>query len=230
MTNPHNWPQAVIFDLDGTLMDSAPDIAIGLNRTFAENDFATFTLEEVRLMIGGGALKLIERALEAQSVELEETQVQNLLARFVEIYAASAAVETTLYPNVSEVLTLVKNQGRIVGLCTNKPEEITHIVLDAFQIADKFDGIIGGRAEFKRKPDPGSLRHLLNELGVQPSEALLIGDSGADVGAARALEIPVYIMSYGYSKIPAGELGADGVLDDLMDVAALLQSREAAQT
>lgn len=218
-----NWPQAVIFDLDGTLVDSAPDIAVALNKTFAESNFATFSLQEVRMMIGGGALKLIERALKSLSIPLDDTLTSGLLNRFIEIYAAAAVVETTPYPNVRETITALKQEGRKIGLCTNKPHEITHIVLDAFKLTDLFDGVIGLQPQFKRKPDPGSLRHLMSEMNITADQALLIGDSGADVGLARAVDMPVYIMSYGYSKVPPGELGADGVLDDLMDVVTMLQ-------
>lgn len=228
LANAVEWPQAIIFDLDGTLLDSAPDIAQGLNKTFQQVGYAPFSLEDVRLMIGGGARKLIERALIARSLPSDKKQVDDLLALFLVHYEACCAEQTMVYPHAKEVITAIKRGGRKVGLCTNKPEAITHIALKAFDLFDLFDGIVGGREDFPRKPDPASLVYLLKEIGVQADASLMIGDSGADVGAARALDMGVYVMSYGYSKTPAKDLGADGVLHDLRDIETLLTGKGAA--
>lgn len=206
-----NWPRAVIMDLDGTLIDSAPDIAHALNLSLSEQGIEPFALNDVRLMIGGGVPKLVERAFRARDL-VGDPRLGATIAAMLDHYSAAPAERTQIYDGVIAVLEALKAAGIKIGLCTNKPQSITEKVLKALALEGYFDAVVGGTEDTPRKPDPTSLQHCVDGLGVAVEDCLLVGDSGADKGAAEALSMMVFLVSYGYSKVPVESLEPDGVL------------------
>jgi phosphoglycolate phosphatase len=216
------FPRAVVFDLDGTLVDSAPDIARALNAGFAPLGVPPFPAASVHGMIGGGAAVAVRRAAAAAAITLDETEEALVVARFFKTYAAASAEGNGLYPGASETLARLKAAGIGLALCTNKAERITRIALGALGIAHHFDMVVAARDDRPKKPDPAMVLAALGPLGVEPSHAVMVGDSAADVGAARAAGCRCVVVSYGYAPVPAAELGADRVIDALVELPAAL--------
>ncbi|MGE0613660.1 MAG: phosphoglycolate phosphatase [Hyphomicrobiales bacterium] len=212
------WPHAVVFDLDGTLVHSAPDIASALNMLGIEEGWRDFPLDEVQRMVGGGIPKLVERTLGALGLPADPREVSILAGRFMELYAPRATVETKLYPGARELLDRLTAGGVRLGLCTNKPEAISRDILAALGVDGLFGAVVGGDSGYPKKPDPAPLRAALGMLGVIPGDAVMIGDSGADAHAARAAGVPLVLVTYGYTQTPARELPALAHLDSLAEV------------
>jgi len=216
------FPGAIIWDLDGTLVDSAPDLALALNTLLNEQGQLGHTVDKVRPMIGGGVAKLIERGFRATGAPLGQEGVEALVPRFMEIYTACATRSTQLVPHAREVLEHFYHAGVRQGLCTNKPLSVTQLIVNALDIKGYFTSIIGGDSTPRKKPHPLPLLACLEELGVRAEDAIMIGDSGADVGSARAAHVPVILVPDGYTGVPAATLGADYVVGRLLDIPASL--------
>jgi phosphoglycolate phosphatase len=177
-------------------------------------------------MIGGGVAKLIERGFRAAGAPLDEAGSDELAPRFIELYTACATAQTRLVANAREVLSYLHNAGAHQALCTNKPYDITLQILGGLDIAGFFAVVVGGDSTTHKKPHPLPLQTCLEEMGVEPDDAVMIGDSGADVGAARAAGVPVILVPDGYTGVPAVSLGADYVVGSLAEVPACLGPRK----
>jgi phosphoglycolate phosphatase len=212
------WPEAVVFDLDGTLIDSVGDITDALNGALAKEGLETFSEAELRLMVGGGARVLIERALKARGLSEDAGLAQRLHASFMDIYKSASVARTTVYPHGRELLSELRRDGAKLAICTNKPQGITEDVLAKLELRQFFQAVVGATDALPRKPNPDMLLAALAALGAEPSEAVMIGDSSNDVGTARAAGVPVVAVSFGYTRTPAHELGADIVVDSLSEV------------
>ncbi len=221
------WPGAVVFDLDGTLIDSAGDIADALNTALRQSGLEPFSDAEVRLMVGGGARVLVERVLNVRELSGDAALAQRLYANFMEVYQTASVARTTVYDNGRELLGELRRQGIKLAICTNKPAGITEDVLAKLDLRGSFEVVVGGTDSRPKKPHPAMLLAALSALGVDPDYAVMIGDSAADVGAARAANVPVVVVSHGYSPTPANELGADLVIGSLADVPAALRQLKA---
>jgi phosphoglycolate phosphatase len=209
------WPRAIIWDLDGTLIDSAPDLATALNTVLNEQGQNSLTIPQVRMMVGGGVAKLIERAFRGTRMELDVEGAEALAPGFMEIYTNCATDKTALLPAAGRVLNYFYNAGVQQGLCTNKPEAVTIKILHALDIHSFFSSVIGGDSTAQKKPHPLPLQTVMEQLSVAPHECIMVGDSGADVGAAHAAGIPIVLVPDGYIGVPAESLGADFVLKSL---------------
>ena len=217
-------PRVVVFDLDGTLIDSAGDIADVLNVVLAENGRQTLPDEIVRHMIGSGARVLVERALAALDLTGQQP-VEPLVDRFEEVYLALGVGRSQLYPGVREVLAALAAAGTVLAVCTNKPQMVTDVILEGLGLRTAFAAVVGVRDGLPRKPAPDMLLTALRETGVLSGAAIMVGDSPIDVATARAAGIPIVAVSYGYSNVALVDLGADVVvdsLDDLMDAFELI--------
>ena len=212
------YPAAIVWDLDGTLVESAPDLATALNALLNEQGQQGHTVTNVRPMIGGGVAKLIERGFRASGAALDEAARDALVPRFMEIYTACATQSTALVPHAREVLNHFYHAGIKQGLCTNKPYSVTQLILSALDISGFFESVIGGDSTSMKKPHPLPLMTCLEELKTLPEDAVMIGDSGADVGAARAAKVQIILVPDGYTGVPAVSLGADYVVGNLADI------------
>jgi len=229
MSQPDNmanstWPGAIIWDLDGTLIDSAPDLATALNTVLNDQGLNSLTIPQVRTMIGAGVAKLIERAFRGSRVKLDAAGVEALMPGFMEIYSNCATDTTTVSPATRRVLNYFYKAGVLQGLCTNKPEAVTRKILHALDMHCFFSSVIGGDSTAQRKPHPLPLQTVMEQLGVTPDECIMVGDSGADVGAARAAGVPVALVPDGYTGVPVESLGADFVLNGLSTLPAEINS------
>jgi len=222
------YPAAIIWDLDGTLIDSAPDLAQALNTLLHRHGHATLGENQVRTMIGNGVTKLVERGFAAVGEHLQNEQLQESVAQFLRFYTAAATDRTRMYPGVRDTLQFFANAGVQQGVCTNKPEAISKRILVDLSIADYFNIVVGGDTVAEKKPDPLPLQTCVTALKAKPGDSVLIGDSAVDVETAKALHMPVGIVTHGYSRSPVANLGADFLIDDLSSLPTLIGELRAA--
>ena len=185
----------LVFDLDGTLVDSAPDIAAAVNALFAELSLPEVDLPLIRRMIGDGAPMLLERALIHVGAA---HKAADLMARFSVHYGENAVKLTKVYPEVTETLTALREQGCRLGVCTNKPIGPTRALLSALGLDRLIEAVIGGDSLPQRKPQPEPLLTVIEALGGTPDRAVLIGDSAVDLACAEAAGVPAIIIPSGY--------------------------------
>jgi len=212
---PH-WPRAVVFDLDGTLIDSIGDIADALNATLATRGLPALPEDRIKHMVGAGVPELVRRGLSAHGVDADD--IEPFVRELVERYSAQPAARTRLYDGARELLAELSAAEVQLGICTNKPQAVTDLVLQQLGVASYFGVAIGITPDLPRKPHPAMLRAVLDRLGVPAFEAVMIGDSGSDVGTARGLGVPVIVLRSGYGQERPEELGADAVIDSVADV------------
>ena len=216
-------PTAIVWDLDGTLVDSAPDLASALNTVLDMRGFFTLSITEIRKMIGNGVPKLVERGFNAVGVRPDPTQLDELVAMFAKEYKACATDNTRPYPGVVEVLQEIHNMNIPMGVCTNKPEAFTSQILEDLGLAGYFSSVVGGDSTSARKPDPEPVLACLRGLVTEPASSLMIGDSVHDVHAAHAAGVYIGVVPWGYRSAPVEELGADFVLHDLAGLPGLIR-------
>jgi phosphoglycolate phosphatase len=190
--------QVLVFDLDGTLIDSIGDLNEAANRLLAELGRPGLTAAEMRPMVGDGAGKLIERVLAARPGPPADAEAA--LARFLALYEAAPATATRPYPEVAATLAELRADGYRLAVCTNKPERVTRLILDRLALAQYFELIVGGDTMPFRKPDPRLLIHVAAALDVALDRILLIGDSEVDAATAEAAGVPFVLMTYGYRR------------------------------
>ncbi len=212
------FPKAVVFDLDGTLVDSAADIARALNAGFAPLGAIPFTAEDVHTIVGGGAKMAIDKAADRAGLQLGDSQRTALMQRFFAEYRLVSAEGNGLYPGARTLLQALRARGVKTALCTNKAEDVAHIAVRALGIADLLDVKIGARDDRPRKPHPDMIHACLAPFGVSAHDAVMIGDSRADSEAARAAGVPVILTSFGYSNVPVADLMPDAIVDHLDEV------------
>lgn len=195
---PHAFPwPVVLFDLDGTLVDSASDIAAAVNRLLAELGHEQVDEATVRSWIGDGARQLITQALR-HAGDLQD--VDAVMPRFMRHYADCLLLDPRLYPGVEATLSALRANGVRMAVCTNKPAQFVPPLLEALDIATYFDAVLGAGDLPERKPHPLPLLHLAEGFGVDIGQCLMVGDSGADAGAANAAGAPLVLVGYGYRR------------------------------
>ena len=215
---------ALLFDLDGTLVDTAPDLAGTMNDIMAKLQLPAIPVGEVRHLVGHGARYLIEHALAFHGRTATSEEADNMFAAFLDIYAARIAKESRPYPAVESVLDLLAIKGASLGVVTNKPEGLSLLLLDALGLVPRFGAIVGYDTAPRPKPFADPILLACERLERPASRAIMIGDSATDVEAARAARIPVIVVRHGYSAKPADELGADTVIGGFSELAAAAEA------
>jgi phosphoglycolate phosphatase len=219
---------AVVFDLDGTLVDTAPDLHAHLDDMLAELGRPGVELDAVRPMIGDGARMLLSRALEASGGLPEGLELDVLFAEFLRRYTARPLRFGATYEGVEGTLEALTEAGIKRGVCTNKPQAPADRLLSELGLDRHFSVVIGGDSLPVRKPDPGHLGTVLERLGADPARAVLVGDSATDVMTAEASGVPCVLVSFGYTPIPARRLGGARVIDHMSELPATLATLDAA--
>lgn len=210
----------IAFDLDGTLVDTAHDLIGTLNWLLAEEGVAPLSLSEARPFIGRGARWMIERGFHAADAPLAAERVQPLFDRFIARYEAHIADESRPFPGCVEALETLKAQGAKLCVCTNKLTGLSTRLLDALDMTRLFDAVIGADATAAVKPDPLHLRTAIAALGGSAERAVMVGDAATDAGAARAANVPLILVSFGYTEIPARDLAPDILIDHFDELPA----------
>lgn len=217
------WPQAMLFDLDGTLIDSVADIAKSVNILLAKESLPPLTVDEVRAMIGNGMAKLVERAFKAHGIDLEGDRLVDMTARMMDIYKDHLTEETILLDGAEDMLRAYSAAGIRIAVVTNKPEAFSRRILDHFGLGDVVNCVVGGDTGPARKPAPDMLLHAVAEMDLHASRALMVGDSPADIGAAVAAGMVSVAVRGGYTTVPVEELGAEVVIDSLRQLPAAIE-------
>lgn len=216
---------ALIFDLDGTLIDSAPDLHGAAQRLLKPLERRDLSVEEVSLMIGDGVPKLVERCFEATGEVPPEAEFQAHVSTFIADYEPRSAELTKAFPGAIDALKRLKAAGFKMSICTNKPYGATMQILQKLDLAPHFDAVIGGDTlPGIKKPDPRHLQAALDAMGASIGNTAMIGDNSNDVKAAHALGIPAVLLSHGYTKIPVLEIGAEAVIDTFDELDATLET------
>jgi len=210
----------LVFDLDGTLVDSVPDLRAALNQMLGERGRRSLSSPQVKRMVGDGVPALVARALAVSGADPSEAVTA--LPRFLEIYEANAAQLTRPYPGVPETLATLRRRGYRAAICTNKPQRATIAVLQGVGLLPLFEGIAGGDRFAIRKPNPGHLLNLIAELGASVAATAMIGDNENDAAAARAAAVPFLLMRYGYARVDPDSLSADALLDHFSELPGAL--------
>lgn len=214
--------RAVVFDLDGTLIDSVPDIAAALNRCLVARGRAVLNEESVSRLVGGGARELVARAL---GPDTPAAEVNSALENFLAHYRAEPVALTSLYPGARELIEALCEANVPLAICTNKPQDLTMLILDRMNLTGHFPVVWGGEAGKPLKPAAACLRNVCVALGVSPGETIMVGDSLTDVEAARAAGCPVIVVAHGYERRPLDSLGADVVFAGLAEAAEEISRR-----
>jgi phosphoglycolate phosphatase len=207
----------VIFDLDGTLIDSAADLHCAVNRMLSDFGCDPLPLGKVRSMVGDGAAMLISRALAARQCAAPDPA--EALQRFLNHYEAEPTTFTQLYPGVHATLESLRARGVPLAICTNKPAHLTNRILKKLGIEAHFGRVIGGDTLPFRKPDPRTLLELLNGLGAAAAASLMVGDSEVDAETAHAAGVPFALMTYGYHRGPIDRISRVAAFDRFPELA-----------
>lgn len=194
--------QVLLFDLDGTLIDSAPDLAVSVNQMLLKLSMSVFSEKRIRSWVGNGAQVLTQRALSGStqiSPDLDPELASQALSIFLEHYQNNVCTHTILYPEVKSTLTTLKSQGYRLVLVTNKPEVFIDPILKILGLNDLFEITLGGDSLSKRKPDPLPLLYVAQQLSVNVDDCLMVGDSKNDILAAKAANMESIGLTYGYN-------------------------------
>ncbi len=207
------YPMTVVCDLDGTLAHTSPDIAVALNAALAPFG-KQVSLAETERMVGGGLRLLLDKALRLTSLDLPPADVEAVFGRLGAHYRASPAAMSSLHGWVAETMRALHDEGARIAVCSNKPEDICQPILEALGAMSWLDAVVGHVEGRKKKPDPEPLLLAISAAGGDLSRAVMIGNSAADVSAARAAGIPVILVPHGYGSDDIRTLDADRIVSD----------------
>jgi len=220
MTQAHT----VVFDLDGTLVDTAPDLINALNYVLDREGLRPIPLAAARNMIGAGARKLIERGLEVEGRHTSPADINRLTDDFIEHYAAHIADHSRPFEGLEVALDAMAERGYRFAVCTNKLEWLSKRLLDALGLSPRFAAICGADTFGVSKPDPVILQQTIARAGGHISAAIMVGDAGPDIGVARRAGVPVVGVSFGYTDIPIAELKPDREINHMRELPAAVEA------
>ncbi len=208
----------IVFDLDGTLIDTAPDLIDTLNHILARQGLPQVPYDAARPLIGGGARGMIERALVIEGRACAPADVDRLYQAFVAHYAGHIADRSRAFPQLETTLDRLADQGHRLAVCTNKLEWLSKRLLDTLQLADRFTAICGQDTFGVQKPDPRIFRSTVMRAGGEPERAIMVGDSVTDIRTARAAQVPVVAVDFGYTDVPIATLRPDRVISSFAEL------------
>ncbi|MGB8400191.1 phosphoglycolate phosphatase [Bradyrhizobium sp.] len=217
-------PRIVVFDLDGTLVDTAPDLIGALNYVLDREGLPPVPLHSARTMIGAGARKLIERGLEAEGRLASIDDITRLTSDFIDYYAAHIADASRPFEGLESALDDLQAQGFRFAVCTNKLEWLSKRLLEQLGLSARFSAICGADTFGVSKPDPAILHQTVARAGGQIASAIMVGDAGTDVGVARRAGVPVIGVEFGYTDVPIAELKPDRLIGHMRDLPAAVAS------
>ena len=202
----------VVFDLDGTLVDTAPDLIETLNVVFTRDGLPPVEYAAARDMIGGGARRMIESGLKLKGRRLADSVVDRMFAEVIAHYAAHIADRSRPFPGLDAALGRLAERGCRFAVCNNKLEGLSRLLLEELGLTPRFAAICGQDTFGIQKPDPEILRRTIQAAGGAPRRAVMVGDSGTDIATARAAGVPIVAVDFGYSETPIGNLRPDRLI------------------
>jgi len=214
----------IVFDLDGTLVDTAPDLIASLNTILTREGMAPLPLASARNMIGGGARKLLERGLEAEGRTFPAAEMDRLLEDFIAHYADHIADHSRPFEGLESALDQLSGAGCMFAVCTNKREWLSNLLLDKLGLSARFAAVCGADTFGVAKPDPAILRQTVVRAGGQIASTIMVGDAGTDVGVARRAGVPVIGVTFGYTEVPIEQLNPDVVISHMRDLPGAVSS------
>ena len=217
-------PRIVVFDLDGTLVDTAPDLINALNFVLDREGVPPVPLASARNMIGAGARKLIERGLEVADRVVSVGDLDRMMRDFIDYYAEHIADESRPFEGLDAALDDLQVRGCRFAVCTNKLEWLSKLLLDRLKLSARFAAICGADTFGVAKPDPAILHQTIARAGGQSSASVMVGDSGTDIGAARRAGIAVIGVQFGYTDVPIAELKPDRLIGHMKDLPGAVES------
>jgi phosphoglycolate phosphatase len=219
----------IAFDLDGTLVDTAPDLVGALNALLGESSLPALPLARARIMVGRGARALIEQGFAAAGAPLKAEQTPPVVERFIELYRGRISLESRPFEGVEAALDVLAGAGAALCVCTNKRTDLSIGLLDALGLTRLFSAVIGADLAPASKPDPRHLITAVEAAGGRIERAILVGDSASDVGAARAAGAPSVVVAFGYTEIAPKDLGGDHLIGRFAELPPLAQRLLAAR-
>jgi phosphoglycolate phosphatase len=214
----------IIFDLDGTLVDTAPDLIDTLNVIFAREGLPPVPYEAARNAIGGGAKTMIARGIQAEGRILSAQKLEQMFADFITYYSDHVADRSQPFPGVIDALDTLAGRECRFAVCTNKLEQLSVLLLGKLKLADRFVAICGQDTFGMQKPDPEILRRTVAAAGGNLQRAIMIGDSNTDIRTARAAGVPVIAVDFGYSERPIAEFGPDRIINHFSQLPASIDA------
>ena len=212
----------VVFDLDGTLIDTAPDLIGTLNTVFVREGLPPVPYDQARALIGGGAKVMIARGLEAEGRRASPAQLDKLFADFIDHYSAHIADQSKPFPGLEDALDQLTEDGFPLAVCTNKLEGLSVKLLTALGLAGRFVKICGQDTFGVQKPDPEMLRRTIAAAGGRPERAIMVGDSETDIRTAQRANVPVIAVDFGYTSKPVAEFQPDRVISHFRNLRAAI--------
>ena len=209
----HARPVSVVFDLDGTLAETAPDLAGAMNAVLAASGRPALPVAHVRHMVGRGARVLIETGFAATGGPVDSSRMDELFEMFLKHYESHVADTSHLFNGARATVEALGADGHLLGICTNKPIGLTELLLAKLDFRAPFKSVRGADSATYRKPDPRHLFDVIDEMGGDRTRAVLVGDSETDAKTARAAGVPCILVSFGYTEIPVRDLGGDAIID-----------------
>jgi phosphoglycolate phosphatase len=216
--------RTVVFDLDGTLVDTAPDLINALNFVLDREGLPPVPLHSARNMIGAGARRLIERGLELDGRSADLEDITRLTSDFIDYYAAHIADVSRPFEGLEGALDDLSARGYRFAVCTNKLEWLSKLLLDRLGLSSRFAAICGADTFGVSKPDPAILRQTIARAGGEVSSAIMVGDAGPDIGVARRAGIPVIGVEFGYTEVPIADLKPDRLISHMRELPAAVES------
>ena len=217
----------IAFDLDGTLVDTAPDLIAALNFVLEREGLKPVPLHIARNLIGAGARRLIERGLELEGRAASVDEITRLTKDFIDYYAAHIADGSRPFEGLEDALDELKGRGYRFAVCTNKLEWLSKRLLDQLGLSSRFAAICGADTFGISKPDPAILQQTVARAGGQIATTIMVGDAGPDVGVARRAGVPVIGVGFGYTDVPMADLKPDLLINKMRDLPAAVESLEA---